>query len=96
MSKTHKAEHTPGPWILEGDDSQVHLHGSNMENIASFSEDDGEGGMEANANLIVAAPDLLAICLGMRDLIDRAGVKVHAEFDEALNRALAKAEGRAQ
>lgn len=47
----------------------------------------------ANAHLLSSSFDLYQVCLGMRDLIDRVGVKVHAEFDEALNAAIAKAEG---
>ena len=36
--------------------------------------------------------DLLDVCLGMADLIDRCGLQVNKDFDDALRAAIAKAE----
>lgn len=47
--------------------------------------------METNQTTELTA-QLLDVCLGMADLIDRCGVKVNADFDQALRDAIAKAE----
>lgn len=40
--------------------------------------------------------ELLDLCLGMADLIDRCGVKVNADFDRALRAAIEKTEDAAE
>lgn len=91
-----KAEHTPGPWKVQilwqfGMVSVVQSPAAPVAftGVEHRSADENE----ANARLIAAAPELLDLCLGMRDLIDRCGVKVGAEFDAQLSAAIAKAEG---
>ena len=61
---TEKQEHTPGPWIVKFDDDHATITKPDFEPghaIAHVSTwNDAE--LKANAQLIAAAPDLLAAC----------------------------------
>lgn len=90
-TKTNKPTHTPGPWTVKErvDGHMVIKAADGTSNVAVLGlKNDGA---EADALLIVAAPDLLEAA--------RAMVNVKSGFtaDEAmqlLDAAIAKAEGR--
>ena len=80
MSETR---HTPGPWIAYG----TWVSTSDGPLIADCDTD-------VNADLIAAAPDLLAACEGLVDWIDpnEAMDGLNREIDDA-RAAIAKAKG---
>lgn len=87
--------HTPGPWIVEPHDPSARghwFHDSDGEFVGLVVKRD-EGGPEmemANANLVAAAPDLLAALKTAQLWLD-----VDGRFDmQGINAAIAKAEGR--
>lgn len=92
-----EVKHTPGPWeakwskYSEGEFIVQTKHASNRV-IASF-DDDGDGAGEqsiADARLIAAAPDLLAMLKVAQLWLD-----IDGRFDmQGINAAIAKAEGR--
>lgn len=59
------AQHTPGPWRIQGHDGDVKIIDSKGEALATvhcmYGVDDPEG--HANARLIAAAPELLELAL---------------------------------
>jgi hypothetical protein len=70
------SKHTPGPWIfieggpLEGDTvitTQDRMNGDIIPIVDMDTDYEGEIGIEqeANAKLIAAAPELLAVCQGV-------------------------------
>lgn len=86
-------EHTPGPWtaieeehtyvIRDADDDPVVWEYGGIDN-------------EANAWLIAAAPDLLAVCIGILECLDEKDrwTSVSRKFAaESLRKAIAKARG---
>lgn len=96
------SKHTPGPWIVEPvpyDSSRFYIRGSNTKGqILGF----GKGAvahipqstvnpMEANANLIAAAPDLLAALEGLMscyiDLLDEDQVAAAQNAKSAIAKA---------
>lgn len=91
-------QHTPGPWRVEPEGIFAEIEGSEYV-VAVWDEDDGLSmeEMEANANLIAAAPDLLAAAKESKcgcSLRERdSGHKVGC-WKPALDSAIAKAEGR--
>ncbi len=92
------AKHTKGPWFLFGNPAHC-VGGPHVEN--------GTGGIAmcgmrlrepeeaaANARLISAAPDLLAVCEALVSLLTHGGSAVErAEVVEAADKAIAKAKG---
>lgn len=87
--------HTPGPWTATG----IHVFGANDEHVAKalIENDQPLDVARANARLIAAAPDLLAVLKAlMADTT--AGVGVMVLLTPALATAchvvIAKAEGR--
>ena len=94
-------KHTPGPWKVVRDSKSVLLEvrGDNMTRVAEVWTDT-EGGQErrvANADLVAAAPDLLAACeralsSGAIKFADNA---LDLGIREALTAAIAKARGGA-
>lgn len=82
--------HTPGPWVVLRDPS----HGGPLvatEDVAIADVMEMEAGMsEANANLIAAAPDLLAEAKKQVELLRVA----HLAVSPGLLAAIAKAEGQ--
>ena len=91
--------HTPGPWSVFTDNREdmgglVYVAGYNI--IAPGQTIVGEEGIcssrngKANAHLIAAAPDLLAICERIHDELT-----LRSELHEQLSAAIAKAKGGA-
>lgn len=69
MSSEEMMSHTPGPWKFTGarakHDSSAIVFGPKEEWVAAaydFNRYDRDEEVEANARLIAAAPDLLAMC----------------------------------
>jgi len=102
------AQHTPGPWRLHpvNDTAVIAMDGTGVAGMAGdYDDTDTWPIMEANARLIAAAPDMLAACKGLLDIIyDSQGVAgwhmngALATWDEfedvaALEAAISKAEG---
>jgi hypothetical protein len=58
-----KVSHTPGPWEIGSDayDSNLAMIHANGRGLA-FARLGAENGGQANAKLIAAAPELLALC----------------------------------
>jgi hypothetical protein len=95
-----EVKHTPGPWLAEfydyGDELWFGGSGMGMWCIGPAylggegDTPEGIAKMKADALLIAAAPDLLAVCKDIEGFLKRSG------YDTALVRAaIAKAEGRA-
>ena len=75
MSTTH----TPGPWILQTEDNGrfVHVTDSATEGVRIAMQRTTEEGY-ANARLIAAAPELLAMLEAIRTAYDNAASHGHA------------------
>lgn len=91
-----RAGHTPGPWSFEPHGNTVALYSGRSNGLNGrhglrlMKLDDGDSNFEANARLIVAAPDLLAMLRVAQLWLD-----VDGRFDmQGVNAAIAKAEGR--
>lgn len=100
--------HTPGPWTIHGwgeDNYEVNAADETVCNVPGFCDETVDSDRaEANARLIAAAPELLAVCQciagdlqAVIDGDDFSGMS-DAEFFgvllRSLNAAIAKAEGR--
>lgn len=84
------AKHTPGPWLITrghqtGLIRGIHAPGRNIVNFGGISAPT-QPESQANASLMVAAPDLYAACKACAD-----GVK---GWQELIHAAIVKAEGR--
>ena len=110
-----KSEHTPGPWRMEAPREMgtmrsmpivaLYKNGDFRQEIGLVHEwtdlDDEHPQSDANARLIVAAPDLLAVCKIVSAGIWRdkernaCGLAGAAVAVHAIEAAIAKAEGRA-
>ena len=95
-----RAGHTPGPWtILEGFISARFSDGEVYDICdprCAPATPDLVGEMEANADLIAAAPDLLAALEGMREELRNYSYRQHlADWVDRADAAIAKARGRA-
>lgn len=102
------SKHTPGPWKVNKINSRIYVEGGIIDNhgvcahVETYSEDPSVEDF-ANANLIAAAPDLLAAC--EEALLAMGKVKVVLSPDapawqeelvgasESLRAAIAKAKG---
>ena len=94
------SNHTPGPWSVAEDFCENGLIESLFGNVAvvhGFGNPDDE--TRPNANLIAAAPDLLAAC---KAVVDRSGGRLYntdqvtgSIFADLLSAAIARAEGGA-
>jgi len=109
MSK-EMGRHTPGPWSVKDSDTVVGPAGNVVAECCGYSvkattpEQQSQGGREANARLIAAAPELLTACKAANLLIEylrarlrgddmgRLDVEYHAAKIPA---AILKAEGGA-
>ena len=88
-------EYTPAPWLLIdlGDKWDLitdRRHPNGVNWIATIIS--GYDGDEANANLIAASPDLLAICKKMESFINNLPDGGDYELVEEAQRAIEKAE----
>jgi len=96
-TKERIVAHTPGPWaVVYGTDGHHHIFsedGPIADVKVRFDADE----QEANANLLLAAPDLLVVCRRFLEMYDdvrkSVGPSVLAAIEHA-ERAIAKAEGR--
>jgi len=97
-----ESKHTPGPWrIRHGKTGQKKIVGSAEVPIASMNTNWTGPTQSSNANLIAAAPNLLAACKRQIANIERwleTGVPASAEESKSIYdqmvAAVAKAEGR--
>lgn len=69
-----ETKHTPRPWILRDRTGTIgnpamQIEGPQGEVIARVIYQDGFGTLKANANLLIAAPDLLEACKAAREYI---------------------------
>ena len=95
------SEHTPGKWQISGPYIRSRISDDVSKRIARFYADTKTmyvGEAEANANILAAAPDLLAACKGALALLEvnHEGWCIRTDGPEfvALRKAIAKAEGR--
>lgn len=94
---TQRIQHTPGPWTISGEEhanvicgahfvvADVFPEASDMTTGAGTHEE-----AEANARLIAAAPELLAVCLALQE---RGAVIATTGLGDQLTAAIAKAQG---
>lgn len=81
QTKTHTAQHTPGPWKVYGRDGKPKCYvtdseGRTIADLDSFcTGSDSREQLEANARLIAHAPALLEALKAI------AGMKVNGESD---------------
>ena len=88
------SKHTPGPWRAAPQPGQT--VGVHTFTHCVMAGDDALADTltEADAHLIAAAPDLLAACKAVRDLVEFHDVP-RAEIWQIIDAAVAKAEGGA-
>jgi len=92
-----KTLHTPSPWHLQKSESDfiiVHSDGENRSHVAKLFDStlcEEHGSLSANARLISAAPDLLAVCEEIAN--DSKCDLVNSERRLRLYSALRKAKG---
>jgi hypothetical protein len=104
MPKTKKTQHTPGPWKVFDSDVNTGKHRSIWRAdgcgtaIAKIHGDPRSARENtANANLIAAAPDLLAACeMGLREFSTTDIFSENAEALDMMHAAIAKAKGGAK
>lgn len=89
-------EHSPGPWIADGPPHNIHiLEAARPHMRVCFMTSDGAA--VANANLIAAAPELLAALKAIARQYENQNVN-HVDFrvlaKTLADKAIAKAEGR--
>lgn len=81
--------HTPGPWVIHDTDVALEIHPSNDDDglivIADVYGGDTDAG-QANARLIKAAPDLLAMCKASLLAMDGQG-QICVELRAAITKA---------
>lgn len=82
------SKHTPSPWVMDksSSDTDIYVMASNMD-IAKVTIENDEG--KANANLIVAAPEMLQEMKSLAKALE----DVH-ELPQSFYDAIKKAEGR--
>jgi len=84
-----QSRHTPGPWQV----CPIGTPGGPVYKVAGSGWLIGTVGFEPNAQLIAAAPDLLAALKGMINEID-LGCRMRSAPVQAALEAIARAEGR--
>jgi hypothetical protein len=96
-----QTKHTPGPWSWDGTSYRTLVGPDGVDILWYTNEDDGVHCEEPDAPLIAAAPDLLAAAkltslMFKRESVDRSTRLGDDEYEAwaALNKAIAKAEGR--
>lgn len=85
--------HTPGPWIVTIRDCGDNIF-SCKRRIANVYGDMDIDENKSNANLIAAAPELLAACLSALENLGEIHGHEEQWACEELRNAIAKAEGR--
>ena len=102
--KEKQAKHTPGPWEACGQDGCIRIRATDVDGTTVYpaaingNADDDEYGptTRANAELIAAAPDLLAACRVALQAIEDAHHGVSTADQEAMiEQVIAEAEGNA-
>lgn len=94
---TTQAKHTSGPWTVGTADLEIHTaDGKNIADAWRWNAEIDEPTAKANANLIAAAPDLLA---ALREMAEhwppqKPESPAFMAYINAMS-AIAKAEGRA-
>ena len=97
------SKHTPGPWFHHGSSGSEHTAGGFIKSsaernsgplICSIYGTDGQP-YKANAQLISAAPDLLAAAERVLAKLDHPTLGVTIYDADALRQAIAKARGEA-
>lgn len=108
MGFNMSAKHTPGPWLSHnGDESignpYVYVSGGEVLAVTNWAYDETE--LRANARLIAAAPDLLAVTHALQALVDeweepghdddepRDFIAIACEIGKQARAAIAKATG---
>lgn len=91
--ETPKPTHTPGPWWCDDDGFIAAGSGDSYVTVADFGYSDVDiGECEANKNLAIAAPDLLAALESLMPLCEREDVaETWSEEFSAADTAIAKA-----
>lgn len=91
-------EHTKEEWKIEKGEISKTIDGIRTDKIRlcsfrSFQPKPPEEEIEANANLITAAPDLLKVCENIKEIIDYIGEINNTDLAviEELEQAIAKA-----
>jgi len=94
-------EHTPGPWLIstiQGEDALM-VGGDDGSLVVADIRTDHKGGVpEANAALVAASPDLLAVCEAVLASIHDPDFDDYfdgARIEVMLKKAIAKARGEA-
>ena len=83
-----EAKHTPGPWRTGTDEDAHVIYDDNLDAIADTLRDDGDAETErANAHLIAAAPDLLAVVEALRGPLPVDPANIAALLDWAIAKA---------
>lgn len=87
-------KHTPGPWTLGANPLMVMQRDSNYVIARAYERGTDAGDQsEANARLIAAAPDLLAVCDLLADTDSQPDRQLWLELRDRARAALAKANG---
>ena len=94
---TTKTQHTPGPWLFDFETDRISSRNPPTLICEVFysSEDsiDGDPESHANARLIAAAPELLAMLKRLVKAIDRMPANPLDGLAEDASALIAKAEG---
>lgn len=90
----NEATHTPGPWrcSVQGGRHAIENAGQTLLHESADGHDYIDF-TDADWRLIAAAPDLLALLVELRD--SHFGAAVRVEYEDRVEAAIAKAEGRA-
>lgn len=91
-------EHSKGPWETDGRIGHLDIVCPKGRIAMMDCEDDAfwAAELEANANLIAAAPDMLAALTCCLDMMEGEDLdELHGDLAEVVRAAIAKAKGRA-
>jgi putative sterol carrier protein len=95
----NESKHTPGKWSVDGHigkHNDVMICGGDVGGIVAFACDKTDGSdKEANARLIAAAPDLLAIAKSSLAHLEAWHTGEYEYEKDVIRAAIARAEGRA-
>lgn len=97
VANREAVRHTPGPWEIDRDGGIPAVYMSHAKAWITFSPSvsgfgyDATDELEANARLMAAAPDLLALALAIREAADLAGITMNGPLATMARAAIAKA-----